>query len=255
VFIDHLGVASLNIGYGGEDQGGGQYHSIYDDFYWYTHFEDTDFAYGRALAQTGGTIMMRLADSDVIPYQFTNFADTIRQYVSEVKELETNQRTTIKERNSEIEDGVFQALADPKKKMIPPSKDPVPPYLNFAPLDNAADDLTQAAESYEKAFQASADSAPAAVNTTLIQSERVLVDSAGLPGRPWFENLIYAPGFYTGYGVKTLPGVREAIEQKRWQEADEQIARVSKALENEADLLDKAAKELQSGTPERQGGK
>ncbi len=246
VFIDHLGVASLNIGYGGEDAGGGQYHSIYDDFYWYTHFEDTDFAYGRALAQSGGTIMMRLADSDVLPFQYADFADTIHRYLGELKELETEQRATIKERNLEIEEGVYQALADPKKKMVPPSKEPIPPYLNFAPLDNAADDLTRAAEAYEKAFQAAGDSASATVNATLIQSERLLVDAAGLPNRPWFENLIYAPGFYTGYGVKTIPGVREAIEQKRWTEADQQIARVSKALQNESDLLDKAAKQLQS---------
>ncbi len=246
VFIDHLGVASLNIGYGGEDAGGGQYHSIYDDFYWYTHFEDTDFAYGRTLAQTGGTIIMRLADSDVLPFQYTDFADTIHRYLGELKELEADQRATIKERNSEIEEGVYQALADPKKKRVAPSKEPVPPYLNFAPLDNAADDLTHAAESYEKAFQAAGDSAPAAVNASLIQSERLLVNSAGLPNRPWYRNLVYAPGFYTGYGVKTIPGAREAIEQKRWTEADEQIARVSKALESEADLLDKAAKQLQS---------
>ena len=244
VFIDHLGVASVNIGFGGEDAGGGQYHSIYDDFYWYTHFEDTDFAYGKALAQVGGTMIMRLADSDVLPFQFTNVADTIHGYLGELKELETEQRTTIKERNSEIEEGVFQALADPKKKSVPPSKDSVPPYLNFAPLENSVDDLARAADAYEKAFQGADDSASTAVNATLIQSERMFVDPTGLPNRPWFENLIYAPGFYTGYGVKTIPGVREAIEQKRWTEADEQITRVSKAIQNEADLLDKATKDL-----------
>ncbi|HEY3935855.1 MAG TPA: transferrin receptor-like dimerization domain-containing protein [Bryobacteraceae bacterium] len=243
VFTDHLGIASLNLGYGGEDITG-QYHSIYDDFYLYTHFEDTDFAYGRALAQTAGTMMMRLADSNVLPFQFGDFADTIHMYVGELKKLSTDQRAAIKEKNSEIEEGVYQALMDPKKKMVPPSKEPVPPYLNFAPLDTASDDLTRAAADYEKAFTAAGDQASANVNAKLIQSERLLTDSAGLPNRPWFENLIYAPGFYTGYGVKTIPGVREAIEQKRWTEADQQIVRVSKALENEADLLDEAAKEL-----------
>ncbi len=246
VFIDHLGVASLNIAYGGEDSGAGQYHSIYDDFYWYTHFEDTDFAYGRALAQTGGTIIMRLADSGVLPFQYTDFADTIHTYLGELKELASDERTTIKEKNSDIDEGVYQALADPKKKSVPPTKEPLPPYLNFAPLENASDDLTRAAETYEKAFQAAGDSAPDTVNASLIRSERLLTDSAGLPDRPWFENLIYAPGFYTGYGVKTIPGVREAIEQKRWTEADQQMVRVSKALENESDLLNKAAKELQT---------
>jgi N-acetylated-alpha-linked acidic dipeptidase len=104
--------------------------------------------------------------------------------------------------------------------------------------------LTRAAAGYEAAFTAAGGNAPADVNTKLLRSERVLTNSEGLPNRPWFEHLIYAPGFYTGYGVKTLPGVREAIEQKRWQEADHQISQVSKALQSEADLLDEAAKEL-----------
>ncbi len=243
VFTDHLGVASLNIGFGGEDSGG-IYHSIYDDFYWYTHFDDTDFAYGRALAQTAGTMMMRLADAEILPFKFTNFAETIHTYIAEIKEMDSTQRSHSKELDAEIDDGVFTAVADPKIKTAPPVKEPVPPYLNFAPLDNAADELTRAAEAYERAFESSSSHAPADLNTKLIKTERLLTDSAGLPNRPWFENLVYAPGFYTGYGVKTLPGVREAIEQKRWTEADQQIVRVAKALQNEADLLDEATKEL-----------
>ena len=246
VFTDHLGIASLNVGFGGEDFGSGQYHSIYDDFYWYTHFEDTDFSYGRALAQTAGLMMMRLADADVLPFKFTNFADTIHTYVNEIKKLESDQRAAAKERNTEIEEGVYQALADPKKKMVPPSKEPIPPYLNFAPLDNAADELTRASEAYEKAFSASTKAPSPNLDAKLIKSERLLLNSEGLPNRPWFQNLVYAPGFYTGYGVKTIPGVREAIEQKRWSEAEVQITKVAKALQNEADLLDEAAKELGS---------
>jgi N-acetylated-alpha-linked acidic dipeptidase len=246
VFTDHLGVASLDLGFGGEDSSG-QYHSIYDDFYNYTHFEDTDFAYGRALAQTAGVMVMRLANAVILPFKFTNFADTIHTYITEIKELDADQRTHAKDLNSDIDEGVYQAIADPKKKMVPPAKEPIPPYLNFAPLDNAADDLTRASEAYEKAFEAAGGQAPAGLNAKLIQTERLLTDSAGLPNRPWFENLIYAPGFYTGYGVKTIPGVREAIEQKRWTQADGEIVRVAKALQNEADLLDEAAKELASG--------
>ena len=244
VFLDHLGIASVNIGYGGEDQGSGQYHSIYDDFYYYTHFMDTDFAYGKTLAQTGGTMVMRLADASVLPFQFTGFADTVRTYIAEIKRLATDQRAQIKERNAELEDGTYTALADPKRKTVPPSKEPLPPYVNFAPLDEAADELTRAAEGYERAFAAAGDQAPASVNAKLIQSERVLTDSTGLPNRPWFEHLIYAPGYYTGYGVKTIPGVREAIEQKRPAEVEQQMVRVAKALQNEADLLDAAAKEF-----------
>jgi len=246
VFTDHLGIASLNLGFGGEDAGGGQYHSIYDDFYWYTHFEDTDFAYGKALAQTAGTMMMRLADAGILPFKFTNFADTIHLYITQIKELDTTQRAHAKELDAEIEEGVYQALVDPKKKMVPPVKEPIPPYLNFAPLDNAADDLTRAAEAYEKAFTAAPMQGSAALDAKLMKSERLLTNSEGLPNRPWFQNLIYAPGFYTGYGVKTLPGVREAIEQKRWTEADQQIVRVAKALQDEADLLDEATKDLGS---------
>ncbi len=244
VFIDHLGVASVNLGFGGEDPGGGQYHSIYDDFYWYTHFQDTDFVYGRALAQTAGTMIMRLADAQVLPFQYTNLAETVHGYVGELKKLAADERTATKEKNQQIEDGAYQALTDPRKKLVPPTKEPLPPYLNFAPLENASDELTRAAASYEKALTAAGNNASAAVNGKLIQSERLLLNPAGLPNRPWFQNLIYAPGFYTGYGVKTIPGVREAIEQKRWSEVDVQMTRVSEALTKEAALLDEAAKQL-----------
>jgi len=243
-FLHHLGIASVNMGYGGEDQGGGQYHSVYDDFYWYTHFQDTDFVYGRALAQTAGTMMMRMADADVIPFQFGNLADTMRTYVAGVKKLTDTMRAEIKERNTEIADGVYKALEDPKKKRIAPELEALPPYLNFAPLDQAMDDLTTAAAEYDKAFTANALKAPQALNSQLIQSERVFLDPAGLPHRPWFQNMMYAPGFYTGYGVKTLPAAREAIEQKEWKDADTQISRTAAALEREAALLKSATQTL-----------
>ncbi|MGC2617086.1 MAG: transferrin receptor-like dimerization domain-containing protein, partial [Terracidiphilus sp.] len=244
VFIDHLGVPSANLGYGGEDQGGGQYHSVYDDFYYYTHFQDTDFVYGRALAQTAGTMMMRMADADILPYQFTDQADTIRTYVTEVKKLADTMRTQIKDRNADLADGVYKAAADPKKTSVPPPVDVVPPYFNFAPLDQASDDLTAAAADYEKAFTAHADNVDPKVNVLLISTEHALTDPAGLPNRPWFENMVYAPGFFTGYGVKTLPAVREAIEQKQWSAVDPQIARTAAAIERETDKLKAATNAL-----------
>jgi N-acetylated-alpha-linked acidic dipeptidase len=244
-FIDHLGIASINGGYGGEDVGG-QYHSIYDDFYWYTHFADTDFSYGRALAETMGTMVLRMADADILPFQFADFADTIHLYVNELKILATTMRDDAKERNREIDEDVYKALYDPKKHAVPPSTEAVPPYLNFAPLEQASDDLTSAAQGFDKAFAAAAGVAPADLNLKLMQSERDLTDPQGLPNRPWFEHLIYAPGFYTGYGVKTIPGVREAIEQKKWTEADEQIARVATALEREVTLMKQSTKMLVS---------
>jgi N-acetylated-alpha-linked acidic dipeptidase len=245
-FIDHLGIASINLAYGGEDPGGGQYHSIYDDFYWYTHFEDTNFVYGRALAQTAGTMVMRMADADVIPFQYADFADTIHTYVGEVKKLADSMRAQIKERNTEIADGVYVALEDPKKKSVPPTVEAVPPYLNFAPLDQASDDLTAAATAYEKAFSANAAKGNGAVNPQLVQAGRQLLDPGGLPNRDWFQNMIYAPGFYTGYGVKTLPAVREAIEQKEWSDVDKEIVRTAAAIEREAGLLQSAAQTLDS---------
>ncbi len=144
-FLDHCGIASLNIGYGGED-GGGTYHSVYDDFYYYTHFSDTDFKYGRALAQTVGTAVVRLADADLLPYSFTSFSETVRKYLDELQKLAKTKQDDIRERNKEIEEGVFVATADPKVKSVPPSTEELPPYLNFAPLQNAVDSLQRCAE-------------------------------------------------------------------------------------------------------------
>jgi N-acetylated-alpha-linked acidic dipeptidase len=244
VFIHHLGIASVNMSYGGEDEGNGQYHSIYDDFYWYSHFMDTEFVYGRALAQTAGTMMIRMADADVIPFQFGNLADTVKTYVTGVKKATDTMRADIKERNTEIADGVYKALEDPKKKRVAPKVEALPPYLNFAPLDQALDDLTAAASDYDKAFTANALKAPSSLNVQLIQSERAFLDPTGLPNRPWFQNMMYAPGFYTGYGVKTLPAAREAIEQKQWADADTLIARTAAAVEREAAMLKQATQIL-----------
>ena len=253
VFVDHLGIASLNLGYAGED-GGGIYHSIYDDFYWYTHFCDTDFRYGRALAQTVGTAVLRLADAELLPYDFTDFANTIHRYTDELKKLLKDKQDEVRERNQEIEEGVFAATADPKKVFVPPPPEPPPPYLNFAPLENAADELTHAAEKYQNALTKAEQNGGAAlaraslanVNRTLVESERKLTSPAGLPGRPWFKHQIYAPGMYTGYDVKTIPAVREAIEQKKWKEAETALVEVGKVLVGEADLISTAAEQLQS---------
>jgi N-acetylated-alpha-linked acidic dipeptidase len=250
-FLQHDGVASMNIGFGGED-GGGIYHSIYDDFYWYTHFSDTNFVYGRALAQTGGTAILRLADADLLPFDFGDFADTMDTYVKELKTLAQKTQADIQERNREIEEGVFQATVDPKKPLIAPPVETPAPYLNFAPLDNATGALVRSASEYRKALEklnANGGSAMAAasltdVNKLLIQSERKLTNEEGLPNRPWFKHQIYAPGFYTGYAAKTMPAVREAIEQKQWKQADAGIVVVAHVLQDEAELISAAAAKL-----------
>ena len=250
-FLQHDGVASLNIGFGGED-GGGIYHSIYDDFYWFTHFSDTEFVYGRALAQAGGTAVMRLADADLLPFEFGNFADTVQTYLKELKTLSQKSQDDIRERNREIEEGVFKATNDPKRPLIPPAVEAVPPHLNFAPLEDATDALTRSAAEYRKALeQANANGGAALgsaslteVNKMLIDSERRLTNAEGLPNRPWFKHQLYAPGFYTGYAAKTVPAVREAIEQKQWKQADEGIVAVARVLQEEAALISSAAQKL-----------
>jgi N-acetylated-alpha-linked acidic dipeptidase len=250
-FLDFLGVASVNMGFGGESQGG-VYHSVYDDFYWYTHFGDPNFVYGRALAQTAGTAVMRLADSELLPYDFDNFTDTIRRYIDEVQKLAKDKRDQIIERNKRIDEGLFAAIMDPRVPMTVPPKETVPPFLNFAPLDNGLAALQRTAEAYDKALAQATENGGAALaraalkeaNDKLVQVERALTLNEGLPNRPWFKHQIYAPGFYTGYGVKTLPAVRESIEQKDWKLADEEIAKVGKVLENAGEAIQGATSEL-----------
>jgi N-acetylated-alpha-linked acidic dipeptidase len=247
-FLQHLGVASLNLGYGGEDDGG-IYHSIYDDFYWYTHFSDTNFVYGKALAQTVGTTVMRLADAELLPLDFKGLAENVGSYSAEVQKLVTDRRKAIEERNRQLDEGVFSATSDPRRPTVAPPRDSVPPFLNFAPLMNAMDSLKRSAARYDSAFAAAGEgdgagylkAAGAGLNTKLLQSERRLMHPEGLPSRPWYKHLIYAPGFYTGYGVKTLPGVREAIEQKDYQLAETEIDRLAGVLRDEAKLIGEAA--------------
>jgi N-acetylated-alpha-linked acidic dipeptidase len=247
-FLQHLGIPSLNIGYGGEDNSG-IYHSIYDDFYFYTHFLDTDFAYGRTLAQTGGTAMIRLADADILPFQYANLADTVRTYDEELQLLVKKKREEIAERNREIADGVFAAINDPRRPLVAPKVEPLPPPIEFTPISRAIETLARRAVALDEARAAALKkSAPAAalaaIDVKIAQSEQQLLDAAGLVHREWFKHLLYAPGFYTGYGVKTMPGVREAIEQAQYQNVPAEIARVAKALEREAAWLDAITKDL-----------
>jgi N-acetylated-alpha-linked acidic dipeptidase len=190
---------------------------------------------------------MRLARADLLPYDFTDFTDTIQKYVEELEKLWKTKSDEIKERNKEIEEGVYVAIADPNKTLVPPKAEEVPPFLNFAPLRNGLEKLQRSTAHYDKAAQklALGQKPLDAVNRKLARVERALTLPDGLPGRPWFRHQIYAPGMYTGYGVKTIPGVREAIEQKNWKQADEQIVRAGKVLENEAGVIEEIAGELE----------
>jgi len=196
---------------------------------------------------------MRLADAELLPFDFSNFADTMHRYADDLKKLLKSQQDEARELDKKIDEGVLTATADPKKTFVPPNPEEIPPYLNFAPLENATEALTQSAQRYRKALERAnanggaslARASLSSLNALLIQSERKLTDPEGLPGRAWYRHEIYAPGVYTGYGVKTMPAVRESIEQKKWKQADEGIVEVGKVLSSEAELINSAAAELE----------
>jgi N-acetylated-alpha-linked acidic dipeptidase len=195
---------------------------------------------------------MRLADADLLPFEFGNFADTVQLYLKELKALSEKAQDEIRERNREIEEGVFKATDDPRQPLVAPAAETVPPHLNFAPLENAAEAVSRSAGEYRKALERAnanngaglAAASLAEVNHLLIESERKLTTSEGLRKRPWFKHQLYAPGYYTGYAVKTVPAVREAIEQKEWKQADEGIVVVARVLQEEAALIASAAAKL-----------
>jgi N-acetylated-alpha-linked acidic dipeptidase len=245
-FLQHLGIAALNMGYGGEDEYG-QYHSIYDSFAHYLRFMDPQFEYGIVLAKTGGRTMLRLANADVLPFSFVPMSEAVGRYLDEVMKLADDLREKTAEKNRRIEDGTFVAFFDPTKTwVVPKPEDPVP-YLEFAPLQNAVAALDRSAHAYDKAWaqriasgKPLTDPAKQKLDELLMKSERALTLPQGLPRRPWYVHDIYAPGFYTGYGVKTLPGVREAIDQKNWAEADEQARVTAGVLQSYAAQIDRA---------------
>ena len=252
-FQDFAGISSLNVGYGGEDEGT-QYHSIYDDFYWYTHFADPDFAYERAMAQTAGSIVLRIADADLLPFDYAPQADAIAKYEFELEKLLKDKQEEITERNLEIQEGAFTATADPHKTFVPPPAESVPPYMNFAPMKNSIEALKKSAERYSKAlakFRNATDATVSAssfetVNADLLGISRLFLNEKGLPERPWFKNQIYAPGAYTGYGAKPVAAVREYMDEKKWKEADAQIPMVADVIDRVSAGIDKAAADLES---------
>jgi N-acetylated-alpha-linked acidic dipeptidase len=242
-FIQHLGIASLNIGYDGEESYSGVYHSVYDSFDHYTKFVDPDFDYGITQIQTTGRATLRSANAEVLPFEFLGFADAIQKYLTEVSKLLDDMRAETVRENRLISEKLLEAVSDPTQPyVIPRPKDPVP-SLNFSPLQNALTRLQESARNYHAAR---IKSAPREVQNELdqilIKTERALIRSEGLPRRNWYRHQIYAPGFYTGYGVKTLPGVREAIEQRNWKEASEQIEVTAAAIQRFTAEIDRATK-------------
>jgi N-acetylated-alpha-linked acidic dipeptidase len=243
-FLQHLGVAALNIGFGGESESDGSYHSIYDSYDHYTKFDDPDFQYALALAQLGGRMTMRLANAETLPVRFEGFVRAVAGYVDELVKMADTMRSETEDRNRSIAERSFELASDPRDPVAIAPKSPVP-YLNFAPLENAIARLRASARTFEEQQQRAATPLSSLdtrrqLDRIFIQCDRALLRPEGLPRRPWYQHQIYAPGFYTGYDAKTIPGVREAIEERRWDDANTQIPIVAATLEAMAHQIDLA---------------
>jgi len=238
-FIQHAGIASLNLGFGGENAGG-EYHTIYDTYTHYKRFKDPDFSYGVALAKTAGRISLRLANADILPLDFKPWQQTLSTYLDEVMKTAESMREKAEKHNKLVAQNAYGLAADPKKNLASPTEKPAVPYLDFSPLQNALSKLQEEVEALSKQDLTSLPAKKQeALNSLLMYAEQQLTSEEGLPRRPWYRHQIYAPGFYTGYGVKTLPGVREAIEQENWGEAQEQIKKLAGTLEHMRQYLGK----------------
>ena len=244
-FIHHAGVPSLNLGFGGES-GGGSYHSIYDSYDHYKRFSDGNFKYGTTLAKVNGRLVLRLSESDILPFRFTNMVDNIDMFIKSNKKLAKEVAQKTDQRNNLLDLKSFTIAGDPKKTYLPPKRLDEVPAFDFSPLDAAFFRLKASALRYERAlsnFEKGSLSAEqkAEINNILKKVDQALIREEGLPRRDWFKNMIYAPGFYTGYGVKTLPGIREGLEQRNWNEVDTYIQEVAKALDRASAMINLAS--------------
>ncbi len=237
-FLQHIAVPSLNLGYGGEDRGG-EYHSIYDSYDDYVRFKDPGFQYGVTLAQTAGRAVLRMANADVLPFDFNRLYSTVDSYVNELQDLLKSTREKTNVENNLIKDSIYVLASDPTKKFVVPAVKEDVPYLDFSPLQNALAHLKESTDSLKTVVDQAiaANTQNDALNRKLYQAEQQLLSENGLPRRSWYRHTLYAPGFYTGYGVKTMPGVREGIEERQWKEAQQQINTDAAAIEKLAEYL------------------
>ena len=249
-FLQHAGVASLNLGFGGNEPGG-VYHSIYDTFDHYVKIEDPDLRYGVALAEVAGHVMLWLADADLVPVRAQDFASTVARYVDEIEHYADRAREETQDNHRLLDEKIYELAASPTDPVGPPARDADVPFLNFAPLRNASTALVASARAFDAAYaQALADPAhltadrAASVNALLGSAERSLLGAPGLPGRPWYRHMVYAPGLYTGYGAKTLPAVREAVEERHYAEVAESVTATAAALDAYRRALDAATAAL-----------
>jgi N-acetylated-alpha-linked acidic dipeptidase len=242
-FLQHLGIASLNLGFGGQDESDGSYHSIYDSYYHVTHFDDPGLQYGAALSKLVGRIVMRAADAPRVPAKYGDFASAVSRYLADIQKLAADQREKDRALADLRREGDFTLASSPQDPIVAPRDLGITPLIDMLPLENAVDHLKRSASAAD-AMLAHEDNLSAGtqarINSSLAQIDQLLLDPAGLPGRPWFQNLVYAPGTLTGYGAKTLPGVREAIEQRRFDDARTYVVRTAAVLEAYSGRLDAA---------------
>ncbi|MGC1399481.1 transferrin receptor-like dimerization domain-containing protein, partial [Candidatus Binatus sp.] len=243
-FLDHLGVPVLDVGFYEEGHSSGVYHSRYDTFEHHTRFVDPGFVYDAMLAKTVGRIVLRVADSDLPLQNASAFANAVSDYLEQVKKLADDEREEADTQAKLLHDHAFKLAADPTKSSgLPTALDRVP-HVEFASLDDAVDRLKRSANSYDEALVKNSShvsvSQVAQVQALMLTIDQTLAPDVGLPGRGWYKNLIYAPGRYTGYEAKTLPGVREAIEDRRWSDANRYAKLTANALNAYSDRLDKA---------------
>ena len=252
-FFQHLGIATLSLEYGGEDDDEGIYHSAYDSYDHYIRFGDPTFSYGVTLAKTIGHTLLRMEESDVFPFQFASFAETIGRYVENLNTLRNKMREEDANQAKLLDSNAYALAEDPTKHLSPPEKKSEVPAIDFSPLDQSLKRLKESAAGYDAAlqsaqangFQGIAPDRIASLNQLLQGAEQRLLSEEGLPGRAWYRHLVYAPGMNTGYEAKTLPGILEAIEGRRWDEAKEYVKRTASVLNNYCDQIDRAAALLQ----------
>ena len=247
-YIHHAGIPSLNLGFGGES-GGGSYHSMFDSYDHYTRFSDGDFIYGVTLSKVTGRLVLRLSESDILPFRFVNMVDNIGTFIESNKKLAEKVKKETKARNQLLDQNAYTIAGNPKKTYLPPKRLDAVPEFDFKPLDAAYSRLKASAWNYEKSlnkFKKGSLSAEqkAQINYLLKNVEQSMQRENGLPRRDWFKHMIYAPGYYTGYGVKTLPGIREGLEERNWDEVNLFIGEVSKALDRAASTINNATKIL-----------
>ena len=242
-FVQHLGVAALNVGFGGEGSSGGVYHSAYDTYEHHSTFVDPGFVYAGVLAKTTGRIVLRMSEQDIPLQRYTDFADTVSTYLDEVKALATGKREAQVLQAKIIAANAYKLADDPTESAGMPTPLKQVPFFNLAPLENALARLKISAANYDRTLAAKASGLAPATKAQLValagKTEQAMTTEPGLPGgRGWYRNMIYAPGRFTGYGAKTLPGVREAIEDERWEDADTYSVLTAKTINAYADLLD-----------------